>query len=135
MIIKECKITLKINKDDYEIHNIDELRHSLNTAKQEEYLEIWLFQDNNGSMSLLSNKDRAWLMYLRFEGDVGFSSRNVSYIGLQNAELDFYLSNGQKDNYPESWTVSIEDAFRALEYFYLYSDKAPFITWHDDSSS
>lgn len=39
-------------------------------------------------------------MYLRYNGDAGFSSRNPSYAGQPDANQEYYLSNGQREEYP-----------------------------------
>jgi len=39
-------------------------------------------------------------MFLRENGDAGFSSRNSSYSGSPDALIDYYLDNGQHDQYP-----------------------------------
>ena len=49
------------------------------------------------------NGDFGWLMYLRGNGDPGFSSRNPNYDGPPDAQIDYELSNGQRDLYPASW--------------------------------
>jgi hypothetical protein len=54
------------------------------------------------SLSALINGDMGWLMYLRYEGDVGFSMRNPNYIGAMDEVEEYYLENGQRDEYPKS---------------------------------
>ena len=45
----------------------------------------------------LINGDLGWLMYLRQEGDSGFSSRNPDYDGPADAQIEYRLDNGQHD--------------------------------------
>lgn len=71
-------------------------------------------------------------MFLREAGDAGFTSRDPAYTGTAEAMLEFRLSNGQIDEYPASWTVSIEEARLAAERFFLRGDRDPSLTWHDD---
>jgi Immunity protein Imm1 len=84
-------------------------------------------------MCALINSDLGWLMYLREAGDAGFSSRNLKYDGPPDAKLDYFLSNGQQDEYPKAWALPIEEVRRALEYFEREQKRPPFITWHNDS--
>ena len=51
-------------------------------------------------MVALINGEFGWLMYLRYDGDAGFSSRNPSYQGPSDAMIEYFLSNGQLDEYP-----------------------------------
>ena len=73
-------------------------------------------------------------MYLREEGDAGFSSRNSEYIGSDDETMEFYLSNGQLYEYPLAWVLPIDQVKRALDYFEKYHKPPKFITWHNDSN-
>ncbi len=104
--------------------------------ESEKYQEIWIdSRDNPGGplMMALINGDRGWLMYQRHpDGDAGYSSRNPSYDGESDAKLEFVLSNGQCDEYPLAWVISIEQIERAFSYFYMHESLPPFISWHQD---
>jgi hypothetical protein len=79
------------------------------------------------------NGDRAWLMYLRYDGDAGFSSRNPEYQGPEYAVVDYFLSNGQCDEYPASWTYPTDQVFKVLEWFAANRSSPPSIAWFNDS--
>ena len=72
--------------------------------EKEQYKEIWCklkeTENDERAMMALINGDWGWLMYLREEGDSGFSSRNPDYIGTDDdgKMMDFLLSNGQLDH-------------------------------------
>ena len=123
---------LRINGQKYSINSIEELASYLQTAQKYDYLELWLEQLNGAALSVLVNKDNAWLMFLREEGDSGFSSRNPDYIGATNAELDFLLSNGQRDKYPTSWCLPTNKALQAVLHFFEHGEKPEWIQWHED---
>jgi hypothetical protein len=76
------------------------------------YQEIWITTDDWQSMCALVNGDIGWLMYLRREGDAGFSSRNPGYVGAPDATVEYLLNNGQRDEYP-LWTCpdSVDTTF------------------------
>lgn len=95
--------------------------------------EVWVESPDGQSMCALINGDRGWLMYLREEGDAGFSSRNPDYAGPIDAEIEYYLSNGQRDTYPASWALPVADVQRALEYFKREYRPPAWVTWHNDS--
>lgn len=80
----------------------------------------------------LINGDKGWLMYLRYSGDSGFSSRNPAYDGASDAVIEYELSNGQHDFHPASWAYPIEIVEQALDYFRENSVRPPFIEWHED---
>ena len=93
--------------------------------------EIWV-RVGEKSMCALINGDRGWLMFLAEDGDSGFSSRNPAYDGPRAAMVEYYLSNGQRDEYPASWAYPIADVKRALAYFRRAGKRPSFIKWHRD---
>ena len=97
------------------------------------YQEVWVNTDDGQAMCALINGDRGWLLYLRGSGDPGFSSRNPAYDGPPDAMVEYYMNNGQWDEYPAAWALPIEEVARALEYFQQEKEPPPFITWHNDS--
>ena len=71
-------------------------------------------------------------MFLRYEGDAGFSSRSSDRPFSKN-KLEFELSNGQVDEYPEAWTLPTDDVLDALRSFAQTSSVPESITWSNDS--
>jgi len=94
--------------------------------------EVWLQSPDGQYICALINGDRGWLMYLREEGDSGFSSRNPDYDGPPDAQVEYRLSNGQHDMYPASWALPIAEIRGAIEYFKREHRQPPFIVWHED---
>ena len=94
--------------------------------------EQWVTTTDGQLMCRLVNGNAGWLMYLRENEDAGFSSRNPSYAGPADAMLEYYLTNGQRDEYPLAWALPIEEIRRALEYFEREQKPPPFVTWHND---
>ena len=97
------------------------------------YREVWVETPDGKSMCALINGDYGWLMYLRENGDAGFSSRNPEYDGPANATIEYQLSNGQQDRYPASWAIPVAVIDRALRFFQEQNAPPPFICWHNDS--
>jgi len=96
--------------------------------------EIWAKSPDGQSLCALINGNVGWLMYLRTIGDAGFSSRNPNYSGPESATIEYFLSNGQRDEFPASWALPIFEIRRALKYFRENNRPPPFINWHNDSS-
>ena len=103
------------------------------SADQSPFDDVWVTLPDGQIMSALINGEVGWLMYTREEGDAGFSSRNPHYDGPQDAEIEFVLSNGQRDLCPASWALPIAEVRRALEYFQREQRPPPFVAWHNDS--
>jgi hypothetical protein len=125
---------LKINKVQYEVTDPGELRLCLAQVRRTQFSEVWM-QHAGGwpAIAALINGEAAWLTYLRHEGDAGFSTRNPQHAGPEKAVIEYYLSNGQRDEYPASWNITTAEALRALEYFLEEEAMAPWLTWQDDS--
>lgn len=106
----------------------------MNSWEQGRYKEIWIdTEDVEQAMMALINGDFGWLLYLREEGDAGFHSKNPAYIESDDKTMEFYLSNGQLDQYPLAWVLPIEQIKKALDYFETYHQLPDFITWYCDS--
>jgi len=124
---------LLINKVHYEVSELNELQVHLLRVRRTQFAEIWL-QDTADSPSIcaLINGEAAWLMFSRYEGDAGFSTRNPKYAGPPKDKIKYHLANGQRDEYPASWNITTNEAMRALEYFFLKEEMAPWLTWHEE---
>jgi hypothetical protein len=99
----------------------------------QQYREIWVEKPDGQSMCALINGDMGWIMYLRWNDDPGFSSRNPDYKGAEAATVDYVLSNGQRDRYPASWALPVAVVDHALEYFRNEGKPPYFVFWHNDS--
>lgn len=95
--------------------------------------ELWVHRDDGRAMCAMINGELGWLMYLRHEGDAGFSSRNPAYQGPAEALRGYYLASGQYDEYPVSWALPAHDIRRALAEFETDGKPPRWITWHNNS--
>ncbi|MEJ2022914.1 MAG: Imm1 family immunity protein, partial [Maritimibacter sp.] len=112
---------------------IAEVEKLFTSCRQTDDLEIWVSNDRMPSLCALLNVRCGWLMFLRFEGDTGFSSRNPSGEQSERGEEVFVLANGQVDAYPRSWTFDRAGIFDALLEFAKSGDRPSNVEWHDDS--
>ena len=97
----------------------------------EQFKEIWLQAENGERLCALINGETGWLMYQRFEGDAGYSSRNPGVISRKH--IEFILNNGQIDVYPENWTYGIDELGAAMQSFLLDGKRPHQIVWNDDT--
>jgi len=101
-------------------------------AEESRYKHVWLEVEDGQSITALINGDVGWLMYLREEGDSGFSTRNPEYAEAIG-DIDYYLDNGQCDEYPARWAYPVA-TLRAALYEFLDTKRIPCcVSWHDDS--
>lgn len=111
------KLHLSVNSYDTQVASLADLRHELMPFVSEQFREIWLEMKQGPALCALLNGDLGCLMYLREDGDAGFSSRNLAFEGSQSSVIKYRLGNGQHDEYPTSWALPSEEIVRALEYF------------------
>ena len=100
---------------------------------QKQYREIWIDKPDDQSLSALISGDLGFLIYFRYSGDAGFSSRNPDYRGDEGATIEYFLSNGQRDEHPAAWALPIFTVHRALDFFRMQARPPNFIKWHNDS--
>jgi hypothetical protein len=96
--------------------------------------EVWVERLDGSRVCALISSRLALLMYLRHEGDAGFSTRNSKYSGPSDATLEFVLGNDQVDQYPAAWTYSAGETLLALERFAIDGVFPREIEWHNDSA-
>ena len=114
------------------ISTITELQDQLSSARQQ-FLELWVAKPDGQRLCALINGQMGWLMYLRENGDAGFSSRNSEYRGDEKATIEYVLDNGQHDLYPASWALPLAEVQRAVKHFISQSRPAGWVVWHNDS--
>lgn len=96
--------------------------------------ELWLTSPDGSSMCMLRRESRTLLMFLGpGQAGAGFTTRAVGEVAGPEL-VTFTLANGQRDEYPASWTVDAERALEALEYFFRTATMPPFLEWHDDAA-
>jgi hypothetical protein len=123
-----------INGNEEKVPDTHEAERLLALLKVEDDLEIEISTTDGASLSALINSRRGWLMFSRFSGDVGFSSRNFSDNHSENNMENFVLANGQEDAYPSSWTFARNATFGAILEF-VHSGLRPIaVDWHDDGA-
>lgn len=124
---------LIINGEPHSLAGAEEAERLLSSIGNTDNLEIWACEDNGLSLCALLNGRCGWLMFLRFEGDVGFSSRNPLKEQSEGVEEGFVLSNGQVDTYPSSWTIDRQMVFDALLEFVAAGRRPSNVDWHEDT--
>jgi len=122
-----------INDEVFETDGLEQLRTHLARLQDNQFAEVWLTPSAGWpTLTALVNGSAAWLMFLRYEGDAGFSTRNPNYVGPEEAITEYKLSNGQVDEYPASWNITTPEAVRAIEHFFVTLERPPWLTWHPD---
>lgn len=101
-------MNLQINGVPSEIKDAHELQKILEQIHRRPFAEAWMQPASAWpTICALVNSDAAWLMYLRFDGDAGFSTRNPGFSGTPHAVIEYRLTNDQRNEYPAADNVSI----------------------------
>jgi len=120
---------LNIAKNTVNVETVVELRSHL-SGHDKQFMDISLrVSDGFPVICALFNSEAAWLMYLQYDGDAGFSTRDPDYIGSEDDNIEYYLNNGQLDECPASWNIGKAQAITALEYFVDRADMLPSLQW------
>ena len=118
-----------LNENAFEISSEEDLGVYLDRLDSFEYTEAWLNNDEKESICLLKAQDHMFLMYLRYPGDSGFITKGSDE---SDSSIEFVLSNGQADEYPLSWCIDCESAYKGLAYFYENNgEQSPYIEWQE----
>jgi hypothetical protein len=115
-----------------DIRTVEELRERFRSPRPQ-FLELWAFAPPDQSLCALISGEVGWLMFLRENGDAGFSTRNPDYTGRPDEFIDCYLDNGQHDRFPAEWALPVAEVQRAIEHFITHAAPASWLTWHNDS--
>ncbi|MGO4158103.1 hypothetical protein [Cupriavidus sp. YAF13] len=120
-------MSILFNGHTEDIASLEELRHALGRFDDVPQFELWVSVPDGPSICMLRNCEHAWLMYLRHEGDSGFTSiGEASQLGNEK----YILSNGQKDEYPVAWCIEVEQCYKVIAYFYVNDGARPeWIQW------
>src|SRR5437660_12538176 len=80
----------------YEVTGLDKLRQRLAQVAHSQFSEVWIFRAPGWpTICALLNGEAAWLMYMRYKGDAGFSARNPKYTGPHQATNASHLCPAQ----------------------------------------
>ena len=122
-------VTITFNGECQSIATIERFSVALDRFYKTEQFELWVLFEGGPSVCMLRNGENAWLMYLRFEGDSGYTSHKKN---SKPGSASYVLSNGQVDEYPHSWCIDVEQCFKALAYFFVNKGAKPdWISWHE----
>jgi hypothetical protein len=125
-------LNLKINGVTHGADNEGQLISKLRSTGLMPFREISLCNDEDESaLTILMNGRRGIILYTRFEGDAGFTSRSSNPIDSRS-NIAFVLSNGQQDYYPEDWVVSEDLIVEACLAFLRNHGRATSVIWHYD---
>jgi hypothetical protein len=113
------------------VRSLGDLRAILSQTASAERQELWLVSRGGPRMCMLRNRDRALLLFQRHGSDTAFTTRARDEVAGPKV-VEFTLANGQRDEYPAAWTVDVERAREALEYFFETRAMAPFLAWGED---
>ena len=126
-------MNLTINDKHYSECEAGEFEALIRQAGSVSDVEIWLNHQDGPALCALMNANGGWLMFLREEGDAGFSSRNPAIDPGDGATETYRLANGQMDEYPRAWAFERSDVFDALREFFRTGQRPGSVGWYEDA--
>ena len=93
--------------------------------------ETWLEHPDGPLLAVVPGPGRVFVMYLAEEGDAGYHA--IDPAGSPEVERGYELSNGQEDTWPDSETVSSDNALPIVEHLLQHDERWPRMAWHNDA--
>ena len=116
-------------RDETDIDSLELFAVAMARYDRHAEFELWLSVPGGPRMCMLRNREHAFLMYLRFPGDSGFVSSGSA---AAEGKVPYTLSNGQVDEYPESWCLPARRCYWALASFFTNDGQRPErIAWQE----
>ena len=123
-------IEVSINGREEVVRTPERLGELLAASDQDSTVEAWLSVPGGSRICLLRSGTNAFLMYLRHAEDSGFVSGRPAV--ASDTQVGYRLSNGQVDQYPELWCVSLRQCREALSHFFSHEGARPdMVAWHE----
>ena len=116
------------------VTDVRELRRLIAAALRNRFAEVLLVRGECPEHNLfaLFNDGNAVMSYTRNIDEASYCARKDDRPKREGEVLEFYFSNGQRDEYPLAETIPSEDAVTAFEYFFQRTELAPWIKWQQD---
>lgn len=119
-----------VNERCYEGESIEGFGYLLNEIDGLINAEVWLASLNGKTILFLKSAKNALLVYFTDKDDDGVHS-----IGDENRQGKFQIQlphDNISDEYPLSWCIDLESAYKALSYFFVNDgEKSPYINWEE----
>lgn len=125
----ETVVNVTINKQSYRITSLAQLQ-AIISKHTDTYQEYSMSGHGERSLLVLFNPQKAMAIYFNYPGDSGFSTNNPN--GAEDVLQDFLLSNGQRDEYPESMLIDHRPAHDILRYYLLKGDRYADVVWVEE---
>ena len=123
-------ITFDFNGESKLVTSTESMRRLLSRYDETPEFELWAISSCGPSLCMLRNGGHALLMYLRQEGDSGFSSRSGADC---ETTVEYRIANGQRDEYPLAWCIDVKQCYEAFAFFFENAGaKLESISWKED---
>ncbi|WP_343565688.1 hypothetical protein [Sphingobacterium sp.] len=123
-------LSLVANGKEFSITTLVELKTVVVQFHETEFVEYTLSGHDESSIILLKNSTHSFAIYLRFNGDAGYTTHNPK--GTTSEMKDFILTNGQRDEYPTALLVDNKDGLEILQFYLLTGEMYPGIKWQEE---
>lgn len=107
-------------------------RELLEQVPRQKFSHLSMTRYEEDSLTLHTNKNRGWLMYLRDPADGGVYTRDPSYIGDPSAEEEFRCACGISLEFPAIQTIPKDLSLRAATEFFTTGKLPTCVHWEEE---
>ena len=115
---------VRVDADDRET-----FRHLLARIRRREFSHLAMTRYEGDELSVYTNPDRGWLMYLRAPGDPGLYVRDPAFAGDPGAREGFFCTCGIDLDFPISQTLPLDQALRVAGEFFDSGELPGWLAW------
>src|SRR5260370_12240262 len=125
---------LLIDGDENPLTDGLELDRRISAALRKQFAEVQFARGELPEHNLfaLFNDGRAVMSYTRNIDEASYSARSEDGSEREKGVLEFYFSNGQRDEYPLAETIHAPDAVKASASLFQHAELPPWVKWHKD---
>lgn len=123
-------LILVANGREFFVTTLAELKTAVAQFHETLFVEYTLRGHDETAILLVRNSTQSLAIYLKYNGDLGFTTYNPKGTSLEMKE--FILTNGQKDEYPTSFLVDNKDGLEILKFYLLTGEMYQGVEWREE---
>ena len=123
-------MTTRPAPEKYHGESLEQWTQHLEIVQNQPYFQVWLHKEDGQSLGAYFNCAFAFVLWFGNDGDSAqaFHSEHEGHSEMQ----EFYLENGQLDEYPESVCLCKQDGILALLHFFEHGERPKWLAWNEN---
>ncbi len=125
------KLTTQPECEAYTGESLEQLAQHLEIVQNQTYVQVWIHKEDGQALGVFFNRHFASVGWLTDDGDSA-TAIDMRYTGPDNALQEFYIEDGQLNEYPERNCLSRPEGLRALLDFMEQGQRPAWLQWHEE---